>query len=549
MAPLASQKAVATHASIKLSCREGARKESRSEHLSSHVGNQNAPAAGRQSGNGDQCKMVPRTDCARQNDQCYRQCSAAHWSSVTEHKNQDDNHNHRYQNRSHLHKFQSKTRGHQRQETAECQAYCCCCCPKCATTTKSDTKPCLANKGRSSDVERVPDLRAAAAPPTPRTKTTRSKRPTGPEITKTSSLLQQCSSAAYGGPKGLCRVTTPAVVNKGAADAANDTPDCRKCQPSKLPTTAVNVDTMDKRPQVAEPGQEGRASTSCSDSDRLRDEEAEISSATTTSSTFPDERERRLALADSAGRVSGCGGSQNRWSSSSASWSSSLLSLNDSVISGGHKLNEDDSNRRRTPSDAERQLRPLKTAQSSWAKMNNAPKRRPAPLPPNQLDSQPEQCKTRLRSQSVAHLSQAATEPSEQDGIGEPRLENRQPISKSEGLLCDQEVIRIEHFLKSHKSSIYVCGCMANLYFTKTHLADNGRASKASINEWKLNKTGVPVLIFDSGLTRNRNKRRLSISLAERGSGFVLWSDTIDHLSNYRAFSPRLHSVDGSTLR
>lgn len=114
-------------------------------------------------------------------------------------------------------------------------------------------------------------------------------------------------------------------------------------------------------------------------------------------------------------------------------------------------------------------------------------------------------------------------------------------------LLSESEIFSIEHFLRSHKSSIYVCGCMANLYLTSTQLVDNGRCSMPSADGWQLSRTGVPVLTFDSGLTRNRNKRRLSINLAERGSGFVLWSDIIDHLSNYRAYQTKTSNPASSS--
>lgn len=112
----------------------------------------------------------------------------------------------------------------------------------------------------------------------------------------------------------------------------------------------------------------------------------------------------------------------------------------------------------------------------------------------------------------------------------------QQVVGAGSKLLSEQEVQSIEHFLRSHKSSIYVCGCMANLYLTGTRLVDNGRCSAPTQEGWQLSKTGIPVLTFDSGLAKNRDKRRLSINLTERGSGFVLWSDIIDHLSNYRAF-------------
>jgi len=115
--------------------------------------------------------------------------------------------------------------------------------------------------------------------------------------------------------------------------------------------------------------------------------------------------------------------------------------------------------------------------------------------------------------------------------------------TKDDRLLAESEVQAVELLLRSHKSAVYVCGCMANLYLTSTQLVDNGRSSRPEQNGWRLSRTGIPVLVFDSGLAKNRQRKRLGISLAERGSGFVLWSDTIDHLSNYRAYSSREHGA------
>lgn len=121
-----------------------------------------------------------------------------------------------------------------------------------------------------------------------------------------------------------------------------------------------------------------------------------------------------------------------------------------------------------------------------------------------------------------------------------PEIEDRRKLDGSHRLLDEQEVSSLEHSLKAHKSSVYVAGCLANLYLTKTRLIDNGRLSSPENDSWQLKQVGVPVLTFDSGLARNRRKRQLKVNLAERESGFVLWSDTIDHLSNYRAYEHQL---------
>lgn len=95
------------------------------------------------------------------------------------------------------------------------------------------------------------------------------------------------------------------------------------------------------------------------------------------------------------------------------------------------------------------------------------------------------------------------------------------------GELSEQDIMQIEVFFRSHKTYVSVCRCLANLYFA----AADGNQEK----DWELARTGVPVLLLDKGETRARDKRMLQIVLAEKGSGFVLWKDIIDNLSNYRA--------------
>lgn len=196
----------------------------------------------------------------------------------------------------------------------------------------------------------------------------------------------------------------------------------------------------------------------------------------------------------------------------------------------------------RLPSLRRKVSRPEVAASGQTRRLASRSQRRPAPAPPrghtlsdwstSSVDSGAE-----LGGHQSADDLQAAQKGSHTSGL----LNTNSADDGKPNLLSDSELFSIEHFMKSHKSSTYVCHCMANLYFTSTRLVNNGRCSKPSSEAWQLSKTGVPVLTFDSGLARNRNRRRLSISLAERGSGFVLWSDIIDHLSNYRAYCARLH--------
>lgn len=102
--------------------------------------------------------------------------------------------------------------------------------------------------------------------------------------------------------------------------------------------------------------------------------------------------------------------------------------------------------------------------------------------------------------------------------------------------LTDQEVERVEVFFSSHKTYLYVCRCLANLYYTKLDSSDKP-------GNWELQRTGIPVILLDKGDTKARDKRMLQIVLSEQGSGFVLWSDIIDNLSNYREESSTFHTM------
>lgn len=120
---------------------------------------------------------------------------------------------------------------------------------------------------------------------------------------------------------------------------------------------------------------------------------------------------------------------------------------------------------------------------------------------------------------------------------------NSNTIRPTSTSLDENEIYQVERFYYSHKSFVFVSRCMANLYFTKTDLINEGRLSSPRSDDWQLEKTGVPVIIFDKGETKNRNKRQLQICLAERGTGFTLWRDIIDNLTDYKAIHPCFHTL------
>lgn len=78
---------------------------------------------------------------------------------------------------------------------------------------------------------------------------------------------------------------------------------------------------------------------------------------------------------------------------------------------------------------------------------------------------------------------------------------------------------------------MYVCPSLANLY------------ENVNKNDWRLKYTGVPVLLHDKGSARSRAVPRVTFILAERGTCFALWQDTIDNLSAYRVAGPAFHTM------
>lgn len=104
------------------------------------------------------------------------------------------------------------------------------------------------------------------------------------------------------------------------------------------------------------------------------------------------------------------------------------------------------------------------------------------------------------------------------------------------GRLGEVELDQVESCFKSHKTYVYACRCLANLYFTEVR-------QDGTPGRWELARTGVPVLILDKGETRARTRRMVHVVLAERGTGFALWKDVIDNLSSYRKSAATFHTM------
>lgn len=100
--------------------------------------------------------------------------------------------------------------------------------------------------------------------------------------------------------------------------------------------------------------------------------------------------------------------------------------------------------------------------------------------------------------------------------------------------VTDDDIMQVEMFYRSHRSNVYVCPGLANLYFGTAKQNGSG-------DNWQLFRTGIPVMVIDSG--DGRRNRKAHLILAEKGSGFILWKDNLDHLSHFKAMHPNFHTM------
>ncbi|KAH7640635.1 hypothetical protein HUG17_8104 [Dermatophagoides farinae] len=142
------------------------------------------------------------------------------------------------------------------------------------------------------------------------------------------------------------------------------------------------------------------------------------------------------------------------------------------------------------------------------------------------------------RSSSISNSS--ANMDNDSNGTTPPH--SLSPTTTSR-LLDEFEQSKIEMFYRSHRTFVYVGQCLVTLLFTETELVDGGRQSRPKSKDWKQICHGVPVLLFNRGDTRSRDKRQIQICIAEHGTGFQLWTDIIDNLSNYHALKPTFHTM------
>ncbi|GAB6018528.1 hypothetical protein CHUAL_000224 [Chamberlinius hualienensis] len=136
--------------------------------------------------------------------------------------------------------------------------------------------------------------------------------------------------------------------------------------------------------------------------------------------------------------------------------------------------------------------------------------------------------------------------------------------NEESGIPSEQEMMQVESFFSGHKTSVYVCPSMTSVYFSSSSVESTqtlpsfgrarcdvvggggkyGTGTMPAFNcGWSLAHYGIPLLLLDTGETRSRLKRGIQIVVAERGTGFLLWKDTIDNLTNYQAVDSHFHTM------
>jgi hypothetical protein len=111
-----------------------------------------------------------------------------------------------------------------------------------------------------------------------------------------------------------------------------------------------------------------------------------------------------------------------------------------------------------------------------------------------------------------------------------PRQRSQTPhqlISSSiRTVLSANDILKVESSYRSIGTQVFACHCLCDLYITT---ADR----LAKLEDWILYQHGLPVWLFNLG-TNPKRQSRLSLIIAEYGSGFPIWQDTINGFSDVK---------------
>lgn len=148
------------------------------------------------------------------------------------------------------------------------------------------------------------------------------------------------------------------------------------------------------------------------------------------------------------------------------------------------------------------------------------------------------------KSRDTAHPMAAVVEKKEEG------------VSVSGKMLSEQAVAQVELFYRSRKSDVHVCPCHVHLYqahdmslaYPSLSLANNNNNKSLSVSfprDWNYVRTGVAVLLLEDVKDDGGGGGgcRMSVILAELGTGFLLWQETVDQYSDYHAIQVNFHAL------
>ncbi|CAF1205247.1 unnamed protein product [Rotaria magnacalcarata] len=93
-------------------------------------------------------------------------------------------------------------------------------------------------------------------------------------------------------------------------------------------------------------------------------------------------------------------------------------------------------------------------------------------------------------------------------------------------VLSANDILKVESSYRSIGTQVFACRCLCDLYITTTERL-------AKLEDWIRFQHGLPVWLLNSG-TNPKRQSRLSLIIAECGSGFPIWQDTINGFSDVK---------------
>jgi hypothetical protein len=104
--------------------------------------------------------------------------------------------------------------------------------------------------------------------------------------------------------------------------------------------------------------------------------------------------------------------------------------------------------------------------------------------------------------------------------------ENRNSRFYNSTILSPNDILKVESSYRSIGTQVYASRCLCDLYITTAERL-------AKLEDWILFQHGLPVWLLNSG-TNPKRQTRLSLIIAEYGSGFPIWQDNINGHSDIK---------------